>query len=393
MSALHVLDALASAQPAPTTPPTWRWLTKWGYFIGLAALIGAPLVHLVVVRPALQAHADGPTGERGRRAMHRIIGLGAVGFAFVYVFQLVSVTARGLELDYAQALSPVVVWRYLTQPAEDGAWLGPGVTTSAQAGLAVAAVALLVPLARRAPARRGDRLVMVAAPIALAVTLVKSVPVAPDVLAAEELVGRVLVQVHIVGGSVWVGGLIALAALTHSRRHIRNADVDVWSTIWQRFSVLAMAAVAAILVSGAWLTWQEVGAVEQFVTTPFGRLLAVKIVLVAALIGFGAFNQLVLMPRLVHLRRSGQLEPARHLGIGHLGRIVLAESVIGLLVLLIVGLLTGSARAQADGSEAVVDASVYGWGAAFLVAVVALFAVTARVAAFLAERPSATAST
>lgn len=393
MSALHVLDALASAQAPPTIPPTWRWLTKWAYFIGLAALIGVPLVHLTVVRPALRAHADGATAERGRRAVHRIIGLGALGFAVVYVFQLASAAARGLEIDYAEALSPVVVWRYLTQPAGDGAWLGAGATTLAQAVLAVAAVALLVPLARRVPARGGDRVVMVAAPIAVAVTLVKSVPVTPEALAAEELVGRLLVQLHIVGGSVWVGGLIALAALTRSRRHIRDADVDVWATIWQRFSVLAMASVGALLVSGAWLTWREVGAIEQFVTTPFGRLLAIKIILVAVLIGFGAFNQLVLMPRLVRLRRSGQMESARHLSMGHLGRIVFAESVIGVLVLLIVGLLTGSARAQADGGEAVVDASVYGWGAAFLVAVVALFAVTARVASFLAERPSATAST
>jgi putative copper export protein len=389
VSALDVPGSLLQAAPAPTVPPVWRWLTKWGYFLGLAGLIGSLAVHLLAVRPAIRTSAAADVAARGEQVSQRVAGIAAAIFGVLYVFQLVSATARGLKIDFGAAFSPVTVWTYLSAPAEGDAWVGPGATSLAQAVLVVTVITLVGPLARRSARPRPTWLLAPALGLAVLVTVVKSVPVAPEDLAAQEMVGSLLVQLHIVGGSVWVGGLAVLAVLTLSRANIRDADADTWSAIWTRFSVLAMASVEAIIVSGAWLTWKELGSLDQFVTTPFGRLLAVKILLALTLVGLGGFNQLVVMPRMVRLRRAGHTAPALRLAVRHLGRIVLCESVIGALVLLIVGLLTGSARAQAGAPEAVVDWTVYGWGATFVIGIVAAFLVTARLSTFLASRPVA----
>ena len=86
--------------------------------------------------------------------------------------------------------------------------------------------------------------------------------------------------VHLASMSVWIGGLIVMgvAVLVASR------SFDEQRTIVPRFSRLAFICVSALIVSGVYQTWRQVGGYEAFRRTDFGQLLVIKLAVFAVLI-------------------------------------------------------------------------------------------------------------
>lgn len=369
-------------------PPLWRWSTKWAYFIGLAGLIGTTLTHVFVVRPALRRHAEPEERERGSRTMQRLIGGASLLMLVVLAPQNASGAARSLKIGFGQGFGwHNQVDRYLFAAPKKDAWLGAGIPTVIQLAIVLALALALAPLLWRRPSPGVDRLVSVAAPFTVLATLVKAIPVGGDDLHADDLVSTIFTQVHIVAGCTWAGGLITLFALTRPRHGIRQAVVDTWADIWTRFGVLALVSVGAVTLSGAFMAWEHVGSLSQFVTTTYGIVLTCKLVLVCLLVVAGAINQFVLMPRIARLRAAGNTAGAFHVALHHFGRVVAAESGIVVVVVVAAALLSGSARTQAGQSgDTAITGQIVGLGVGILLALVALLWATARVSDRLAAR-------
>jgi copper transport protein len=85
--------------------------------------------------------------------------------------------------------------------------------------------------------------------------------------------------VHTIGVSVWLGGLVMLFVVVLPRRRSEEL-VDVLP----RFSALANVAVGALLVAGVALSIDLVGAAGSLPTTGYGRVLLLKLVVVAVLL-------------------------------------------------------------------------------------------------------------
>jgi copper transport protein len=85
--------------------------------------------------------------------------------------------------------------------------------------------------------------------------------------------------VHTVGVSIWLGGLVMLLGFVLPRRR-RDELIDVLP----RFSQLATAAVALVLVAGVVLADGLVGGVSGLATTDYGRILLLKVALVLGLL-------------------------------------------------------------------------------------------------------------
>jgi putative copper export protein len=91
--------------------------------------------------------------------------------------------------------------------------------------------------------------------------------------------GAIADFVHLAGVSLWLGGLaVLLVGVLPGRRSEELAFVV------PRYSRLAMASVAGIAVAGAILSWQLLGSVSALVDTGYGRLLLVKIALLAVVL-------------------------------------------------------------------------------------------------------------
>jgi putative copper resistance protein D len=97
--------------------------------------------------------------------------------------------------------------------------------------------------------------------------------------------------VHLASSAVWLGLLIALVA---ARRPLGN---DAKAAV-QRVSRMVLWAAAAIVASGAANAWLRLGSVTDLFTTTYGRILALKLVLMSGAIALAAWHRRVTMPRL-----------------------------------------------------------------------------------------------
>lgn len=105
---------------------------------------------------------------------------------------------------------------------------------------------------------------------------------------------------HVIGGAVWGGGVIMLAATLWNRR--RDSQPLEAMELGIRFSIVASAALVVVGAAGLALTWMIIDSVAALWTTPWGRLLAVKTLAVALAGALGIYNHRRLLPRTVRGR-------------------------------------------------------------------------------------------
>ena len=135
--------------------------------------------------------------------------------------------------------------------------------------------------------------------------------------------------VHLLSAGGWLGGLPAFVLLLWTaRRRQKPGWYDFTITVTRRFSWIAATSVGALLATGILNSWNLLGGPRDLWTTDYGRLIAFKIVLLAAMIAIATVNKFYLTPRL----------PARA-ALRNLQRNSLAEIGIGLCVLVLVGYL------------------------------------------------------
>jgi copper transport protein len=370
-----------SAVPAPLPPP-WRVLTEFGYFAGLAAVLGGTLTYLAVVRPAPGVAAARAVAVLRTRAARLLAGCGAVLLVTSYGQLAARVARAEPHPGFAAALSPARIAGLLAAGPAAGQWVSPNRLTAVQNGVYLVVALLLVTLPLRDPVRRLDRTAAAALALMVLGTLSPSLPT--RVVGADSLVNGALDELHIVAAATWLGGLFVLSVLSRAGRELGSV---YWARAWQRFSTVALVAVGCLVTSGLWLGWKHVGAPGQLVDTPYGRFLLVKLCIVALMVTAGAYNQLVLTPRAARAHAEGDLTAGAHLALRHFPRAVTAEVALGCCVLLIVPFLSGSARTQAGGPPAPKpDLQVLGTGAVLVALLAASLYSAHRVSTLLVRR-------
>ncbi|GAB2733651.1 copper resistance CopC/CopD family protein [Streptomyces bullii] len=87
--------------------------------------------------------------------------------------------------------------------------------------------------------------------------------------------------VHLLAVAAWLGGLTALLVALYRA----PADTPVDTAAVRRFSRVAFGSVLALVATGAYQSWRQLGSWSAFTDTRYGQLLLVKIGLVAVLVG------------------------------------------------------------------------------------------------------------
>ncbi|CAM5584871.1 MULTISPECIES: copper resistance CopC/CopD family protein [Streptomyces] len=93
--------------------------------------------------------------------------------------------------------------------------------------------------------------------------------------------------VHLLAVAAWLGGLTALLTALYRA----PAETPVEAAAVQRFSRVAFGSVLALVVTGAYQSWRQLGSWSAFTETRYGQLLLVKIGLVAVLVGIAAVSR------------------------------------------------------------------------------------------------------
>jgi copper transport protein len=142
-------------------------------------------------------------------------------------------------------------------------------------------------------------------------------------------VSMFLDAVHLVAGSIWLGGLIGLLLLWLSLRGPRPTGapsrVAVLAVVVPRFSSVAFVSVIVLLASGTGATIIHMPAVNALWGTGYGRAILLKILLLVLALGLAAGNLLRTRPGLAAARdHTERGESASRL----LGRLAGGETIL-----------------------------------------------------------------
>jgi copper transport protein len=114
-------------------------------------------------------------------------------------------------------------------------------------------------------------------------------------------------MMHLVAGSVWIGGLVWLIWLS-------RCDEAACRIEAKRVSAVALISVIVIVLSGLLQTFFFLNTPADLTDSPYGRRVLAKIIGLAILVGLGAYNRFGLLPQLAEtdgprkLSRSMKLE-------------------------------------------------------------------------------------
>ena len=297
-------------------------LTRWGLPLAQLVLDGSATVTvgfllLAVLVPARTDELH-PAALRSLRMASLWAGVWALAAVAVHLLTLSDLI--GLPLPQALAGQSLVTY-----------------TLSVEQGQAYTVVALmaasLVPAARLTLRPGG----------ALAALVVGVAALVPPALIGHSSSGdyhhtaAFSMIVHVTAVGLWVGGLVALSWYAGT-----TTRTDVLAKTARAFSPLALGSVVALAASGVLNSVVRLESVGDLVTSDYGRLVLLKVALLAALVWLGARHRAVSLTALDAGRPRAFLRLA-------VGEVVVMATAIGLAV--------GLARTEPPVPEEVLDAS------------------------------------
>jgi copper transport protein len=244
---------------------------------------------------------------RGRRAELRQLA------AWVRIAGIVIATGGLLELAALHAGHPAAVWELFDSKVGFAAllklvggvavWLGfhdrAGSVTAPPLALSAAAITDLGPVSERSRDHAHRWTPTSAAVVGFtgyAVVLSSFWFDGHTVSRGPWLVHSVVNSIHLGAAAVWGGGVFAMAHVAWMRR--RRSEAAGLAAMVIRFSSLATASLAAVIVAGLTMAALIVDTPGELFTTAWGRLLLAKTAVVAAAAAIGGFNHFRLKPAL-----------------------------------------------------------------------------------------------
>lgn len=276
--------------------------SKWLSYLAMLATPGAVFVAWLCRRvPAGKADVD------RRLLSHYLLPaavLGILASSAFFLFQVGAINQRGPGGMFDPVMSQI-----LAQTA-----LGDGLRWRLSGFFLALMAAGLWYVARSLPATKATPLILSSSVIStLAGAALLCIAISFAVLGHVSqltIISRLMLVLHIAAVCLWAGSFIPLYVLCRDEtRDSGNVDRQSLHKLMMLFGQAAWVVLSALLVSGLWLTWQLSGGPDGLLLTPYGRLLLLKLVLVACLLALGAKHKFLLVPELiveggVRLRRS-----------------------------------------------------------------------------------------
>ncbi|MCA1614765.1 MAG: copper resistance protein CopC [Acidobacteria bacterium] len=339
------------SEVASSGESTITWLDnllRWLAYLAMMTLFGGFTTRLFVLGPAF-AGADGADDDGAAAAARRTVTLLRAAVVILLPTLLAALVLQSSSVNgvgAAEALSPALLGRVITGTGYGTAWL---ITMIAAA--VVAAVAFLLGKGSHARGRRG---MWWAGLLASAVMFVGPSLTGHAMAAAGQHHFAVVSDwLHLAAGGFWVGGLfhLALAAPAALARLGPAERGRAVGRVIRLFTRVAMPSVVVVSLAGLYSSWIHLGGLGALWGTAYGRVLLVKLLLVAPMLVLGAVNGFRYGPRAARLAGAGDDEGRASVERGFL-RSVKIEAALGVLVLLAAAVLVFVTPGRNDALEA-----------------------------------------
>jgi copper transport protein len=284
-------------------------------FVGLLALIGAVSFRALVLPRADGINADAQARMEGRAAT---LGLTAS------IVVIIGALARLFLESQMMSATPGMQSMSMADMAMHTQW---GFALRLEFGAALVALMSFVLAARRL---RWAWLLAGISAIVLAVTPA----LAGHAAASPRFTSLMIVTdfLHVLGGASWLGCLLSIMLIGVPIALTLDGPGrwEAVASLVNAFSPIALASAAIVGASGVVASWVHLEHVTALWQTAYGKVLLLKLALVAITLIIGAYNFRRVQPQLV-----------RQEGAARLQRSAAIELSVGLSILLVTGFLTG----------------------------------------------------
>ncbi|HXY30344.1 MAG TPA: CopD family protein [Gemmatimonadaceae bacterium] len=299
-------------------------LIRWLGYLGVAAAVGAVAFRLLIVpRVEHVLPAGSAEAERALDGARRVMFGGAVLLVLAHGAKLFAQRA------VVETLGPVPLATIVFRTLWGRAWLLG----------AVGAATLLAAAAARGARRRWLVAAAALATVALSLALSGHAGGAPEHAPVLVLADAL----HVLAMGCWLGTLFVLvAAATPLVMGSASAErVPTVAALINAFSPFALASGSVILLTGVLAAWAHLPSFGSLLTSDYGRVLLLKLGVLAVLAFVGAFNWLVMRPRL-----------ADDASVAAIRRSALVELVLAAIVLGVAAVLVGTSPPEMMSSSA-----------------------------------------
>ncbi|MBC52698.1 MAG: hypothetical protein CMQ34_02565 [Gammaproteobacteria bacterium] len=292
-------------------------LTKWLSYVAMIATPGALLVSWLCARVS-----TGSLQLERRLLSHYVLPvtvMGIVASSLFFLLQVGVINQRGP----AGMFDPVMAGILADTTVGDGLrWRLSGFFV-ALISAALLYLSHVWPMTRSRPAILSPMPAML-----LGTAAILALSISFTVLGHSNQLGlfsRLMVVMHVASVCVWIGALVPLYTLCRERHADEIGAVAMVMTL---FGQAAWIVLVAIVFSGVWMLWQLSDGFSQLLSSAHGRLLLVKLLLVAGLLALGAWHKYRLVPSLTALT------------LPRLRRSIAVETILAALVLALTAMLT-----------------------------------------------------
>jgi putative copper export protein len=283
-------------------PGTSEHVVRWLYFICLALLTGGLGFRLIVLRGAATPEAE--------RRFYRMTAAGAVGALEVGIVAFLLRAEDALQLPLTSFLYGDL------SPFANHTRFGKAFVVMELGFSVVAALLFLAWLTER-------RWLLWPA-FLLSLGLGSGLSLASHQADDRGWLPSFADWTHLSAATLWIGGLLSLGLVVWRDQGLRR-------TAFWRFSEIAGPLVAVVVAAGIYMTYKRFPALDDLWSVHYGRLLLIKLGLVALALAWGAFHHFVVRPRLDHPAVAGRLS-----------RSLLGEAAVALAILLLAAILVDS---------------------------------------------------
>lgn len=319
---------------------------RFGTFASHALVLGIPLILLLVLRPTFAGLGETWRKGRGRVAlrMEGVLQAALIGAfistAITIVLQatviaelrqedlgtssFMSVFESGYGRWYLLRL-PLLVAAFVLLPGRVGQWSLMGTDET------------------ETPPARAWWTVWILMGIGLMATITFSghAPVAVPQAGAE-----INDLIHLVTGAIWFAGIVVLATILPDGWRGKEASERLFllGPAVLRFSRVALVSILLVGITGTINTWLHLEAFNDLFDTPYGRSIALKILLFLMILALGGVNHFWLRDRMLPGKERSDAKAAQRL----FRRTVGTELVVAVAIVALTGVLVGQSRTKVN---------------------------------------------
>lgn len=283
-------------------------IVRWLYFASLALLIGGLAFRLLVLPHAVSRAVE--------RRFYLLTGVGVVAAIDIGIAGFILRAEDALQLPFAKLLYGDL------SPLANGTRFGIAFVVMTL-GLALVAALLFMSWLT-------DRSSFLWAALAGSATLASGLSLSGHSASdrGSSKLSELADWVHLSAATVWVGGLVMLAACVFPLApELRKAS-------FLRFSKLATGLIALLLSAGIYLSIVRLPRLSDLWEASYGQVLLVKISLVCLALAWGAFHHFVARPALERGADTGFIR--------RLPRSLVGETAVGMAILLLAAILVNA---------------------------------------------------